>query len=241
MHAPNLSITPKKMEEKMTTFKLVTDIHVSWPHRVPREIIFKRLNEYFQGTVWKLPPPCPLCSHQIHDAEVTSIFIDDNRSSLPLHFDMLFITDPFVIQNCIIQCNLMEFVFGSDALDSLMFYKQALHHLPGGNICIDICMQCHSSLSKNTMPKYALANKLYQGHLPPQFHDLTWVEEMVCARYCYTAHIMQLFQSSDPALPNVLHGNTCVHEMNVVSTASVLPQTPADVNEMLSVDTLAVG
>ena len=58
---------------------------------------------------------------------------------------------------------------------------------------------------------------------------------MVCARYRYTAHITRLFQSSDPALPNVLHGNTCAHEMNVVSTASVLPRTPSDINETLSV------
>ena len=73
------------------------------------------------------------------------------------------------------------------------------------------------------MPKFALVNNLYQGQLPVQFMDLTWVEEMVCARYQYTAHITRLFQSNDPALPNVLHRNTCVHEMNVISTATVLP------------------
>jgi len=58
---------------------------------------------------------------------------------------------------------------------------------------------------------------------------------MVCARYRYTAHITCLFQSSDPALPNVLHGNTCAQEMNVVFTASVLPPTPSDINETLSI------
>lgn len=71
--------------------------------------------------------------------------------------------------------------------------------------------------------------------MPAQFADLTWVEEMVCAIYHYTAHIVHLFQSTDPALPNVLHGNTCVHEMNVVSTVSVLPWTASDVNGALSV------
>jgi len=34
----------KKMQEKMTTFKLVNDIYVSWPHKVPHEVIFKQLN-----------------------------------------------------------------------------------------------------------------------------------------------------------------------------------------------------
>lgn len=33
----------------------------------------------------------------------------------------------------------------------------------------------------------------------------------------------------------VFHGNTCAHEMNTVSTATVLPRTPTDVNGFLSV------
>jgi len=67
------------------------------------------------------------------------------------------------------------------------------------------------------------------------FHDLTWVEEKICAIYCNIAHVTRLFQSSDPSQPKVFHGNTCAHEMNVISTASVLPWTPADVTELLSV------
>jgi hypothetical protein len=225
----------------MMMFKLVTDIHVSWPHRVARKVIFKRLNEYFEGTQWTLPPPCAVFSCQIHDTGVMSVIIDSNSPFLPLHFDLLFITDPFIIQNCIIQCNSAEFVFGCNALDSVMLYKPALHHLHGGNTRLNICMQCHSSLSKGAMPKFALANNLYRGNLPSQFHDLTWVEEMVCAQYHYTAHVTCLFQSHNPALPNVLHGNTCAHEMNVVSTASVLPQTPADINETLSIMFIGPG
>ena len=64
---------------------------------------------------------------------------------------------------------------------------------------------------------------------------------MVCAKYRNTAHITRLFQSTDPALPNVLHGNTCAHEMNVMSTASVLPRTPADLNGSLGVVFIGPG
>jgi len=230
-----MSKMKKKFQERMTTFRLVTDIHASWPHKISREIVFKRLNEYLQGTLWSLPPPCAVCSRQIHETDVISLIVDGNTSSLPHHLDMLIITDPFIIQKCIVQCNSAEFVFGHKTLDGLMLYKPAVHLLPGGNACLDVCAQCHSSLNRNVMPKFALANDLYRGQLPSQFTDLTWVEEMVCARFRYTAHITRLFQSSDPALPNVLHGNTCAHEMNVVSTASVLPRTPSDINETLSV------
>ena len=81
----------------------------------------------------------------------------------------------------------------------------------------------------------ALANNLYHGILPDKFQELTWVEEMVCAIYRNTAHITCLFGSTDPIQPTMFHGNTCAHEMNTVSTASVLPCTPADINGMLSV------
>ena len=48
-------------------------------------------------------------------------------------------------------------------------------------------------------------------------------------------HVTRLFQSSDPSQPKVFHGNTCAHDMNVMSTASVLLRTSADINEFLSV------
>jgi hypothetical protein len=50
----------KKMQDCMTTFKIVTDIRTSWPHKVSHEIVFKRLNEYVQGTVWMIEHSTPL-------------------------------------------------------------------------------------------------------------------------------------------------------------------------------------
>ena len=97
-----------KMWEQMTTFKLDSNSHVSWPEKVPHETIFKQLNEYLEGTQWTLPPPWAVCSHQIHDMEVMSIIVDGNSLFIPLHFDMLCITDPFIIQNCIVQAILQN-------------------------------------------------------------------------------------------------------------------------------------
>ncbi|KAG2335743.1 hypothetical protein BDR05DRAFT_850635, partial [Suillus weaverae] len=99
----------------------------------------------------------------------------------------------------------------------------------------NICPDCRSSLSKRKVPQLALVNDLYCGSLPEQFADLTWVKEKVCALYCIMAHVTHLFQSSDPTQPRVFHGNTCAHEMNTVSMATVLPHTPTDVNGFLSV------
>ncbi|KAI5997196.1 hypothetical protein EDC04DRAFT_2519783, partial [Pisolithus marmoratus] len=98
-----------------------------------------------------------------------------------------------------------------------------------------LCSDCSTELSKEKIPRLALANGLFRGELPDMFADLTWVEEKICAIYCTTAHVTRLFQSSDPSQPKVFHGNTCAHDMNIVSTASVLPRTPADVTGRLSV------
>ncbi|KAI0362717.1 hypothetical protein OH77DRAFT_1500325 [Trametes cingulata] len=100
---------------------------------------------------------------------------------------------------------------------------------------MNICNDCMESLNRHSMPRFALANNLYRGTLPSEFHDLTWVEEMVCAIYHTHAKVTRLYGSNDPTQPRVFHGNICTHDLNVVSTASVLPRTPADINGMLSV------
>ncbi|KAG1804177.1 uncharacterized protein BJ212DRAFT_1252242, partial [Suillus subaureus] len=103
-------------------------------------------------------------------------------------------------------------------------------------ICLSICSACCIALSKlDCILCFALANNLYCGELPGHFHDLAWVQEKICAIYCVTAHVTRLFQSSNSSQPRVFHGNTCAHDMNMVSTVLVLPHTPADVNGLLSI------
>ncbi|KIJ24996.1 hypothetical protein M422DRAFT_194002, partial [Sphaerobolus stellatus SS14] len=100
---------------------------------------------------------------------------------------------------------------------------------------IDLCSECKSSLAQCKMPKFALKNGLYRGHLPVQFRDLTWVEESACSLYRTTSHVTRLFESTSDTLPRKFKGNTCAHQMNFLSTAESLPRAPADVNGMLSV------
>ncbi|TFK20680.1 hypothetical protein FA15DRAFT_599267, partial [Coprinopsis marcescibilis] len=99
---------------------------------------------------------------------------------------------------------------------------------------VTVCSACFSSLTHRSVPRFAMANKLYHGYLPDEFCDLTWVEEMACAIYRSTAHVTRLFSPGDPdKQPRQLHGNTCAHEMNIISTANILPCTPADLNGMI--------
>ncbi|KAK0467380.1 hypothetical protein IW261DRAFT_1306635, partial [Armillaria novae-zelandiae] len=95
---------------------------------------------------------------------------------------------------------------------------------------LNVCHACEARLKRGCLPMYSLRNHLFRGSLPEQFHDLTWVEEMVCSIYRCTCHVTRLFPSE-----KVFHGNTCAHDLNFVSTATVLPRVPADIKGMLSV------
>ncbi|KAK0440472.1 uncharacterized protein EV420DRAFT_1253051, partial [Desarmillaria tabescens] len=104
---------------------------------------------------------------------------------------------------------------------------------------MNICHSCESHLQGGHLPMYSLQNDLYRGELPERFRDLTWVEdpikEMVCAIYRCTCHVTRLFHMGKNDQPRVFHSNTCAHDLNFVSTATVLPRVPADVKGMLSI------
>ncbi|KDQ05681.1 hypothetical protein BOTBODRAFT_122386, partial [Botryobasidium botryosum FD-172 SS1] len=101
---------------------------------------------------------------------------------------------------------------------------------------LTLCEECYSSLQKGKIPHFALKNHLYRGLLPEDLQDLTWVEEMVCALHRTTAHVTRLYHySTSEKDPFLFHGNTCAHDMNVISTASVLPRAPSNLLDQLSV------
>ncbi|KIO27741.1 hypothetical protein M407DRAFT_72777, partial [Tulasnella calospora MUT 4182] len=116
-----------------------------------------------------------------------------------------------------------------------MVYYPAVKIITPDHCQVLLCEECDAALGKGQMPRFALANELYRGVLPQDLTDLTWVEEMVCSIYRTTAHVTRLYQSTNPSDPLVFHGNTCAHDMNVISTATVLPRTPTDIVGQLSV------
>ncbi|KAJ7844579.1 hypothetical protein B0H14DRAFT_2358506 [Mycena olivaceomarginata] len=126
----------------------------------------------------------------------------------------------------------MDFEFSdSPDLNGLMLDQQGIN--PDGSI--EMCEGCLSRLHQSELPKFDLKNDLSRGRVPEEFSDLTWIEEMVCCVYRTTAHVIRLFNSNNEKQPKVFHGNVCAHEMNIVSTATVLPRTPQDINGCISV------
>lgn len=221
----------KKLESQRQATEWEEEISRSWPQVVDDRIVFECLEDYRRGTIWQPPSVCAVCGLERHDTDDVDI---PTTGELPFDVHLLqnsnaWIADPEIFQ------------YGIDVLDGAMLDGRGIKDRTENGLQLQICTECRSGLKKGKVPRLALANHLYRGTLPDEFKDLTWVEEMVCAKYRNTAHVARIYQSSDPSQPKVFYGNTCAHDMNVVSTASVLPRTPEDVNGMLSVVFIGPG
>ncbi|KZV64784.1 hypothetical protein PENSPDRAFT_587810, partial [Peniophora sp. CONT] len=110
-----------------------------------------------------------------------------------------------------------------------------------------LCSQCHSSLRSGSMPQYALANGIYRGRLPDEFHSMTWVEELACSLYRTWNMVTRLFcglgdkPEDVERQPRVMSGNTCACENGILDLASILPRTPANMRDLISVSFIGSG
>ena len=191
--------------------------------------MFECLANYQHHTIWNRPHICCICGLERKNV----IEIDDTSMCL-LDFSCLHVRDSFIT-------DLEEFQYGSHIINNCILEKASFKQCHEQSIIIQICDKCFSALNHKHIPRLLLTNHFYRGKLPDDFCDLTWVEEMVCAKYRNTAHVSHIYGSSDASQPKVFHGNTCAHEMNVLSTATVLPHTVADINGMLTIMFMGAG
>lgn len=102
----------------------------------------------------------------------------------------------------------------------------------GGDMALELCCECSRSLRKHTLPKHALANKLYVGPVPDELHDLSMVEECMIARARAKSWIVKLQENdADSALPTVqrgLKGHTIIYPQQPDTLATMLPAPVGD-------------
>lgn len=213
-----------------------------WPIIPSHDHVLQCLANYRKTTTWSEPPTCACCAQMT--PEINEIVLKTGedcyppakfRKSTRIAFELLAVKSIYTSPTLVTAIVENEFVFSSKVIDGLMLHQDGVLRADDIGAVLQICSECLSSLCSQKIPRFALANKLYRGRLPDNITDLTWVEEMVCSLYRNTAHVTRLYGSTDPSQPTVFHGNTCAHEMNIVSTAQVLPRTPSDINDMLSV------
>lgn len=203
---------------------------LDWPQIVPKDVVNQCCKDYREATKYKRPVCCAVCGRERLNAKIFHHQIQHD-CDLPKWMELLRIPagSPF-FDNCNESLNVFRNIMlcpkGVTASD----------HRPV--TVLAVCDQCQSSLfnaSGSRLPKFALANKLFLGKLPSAFDSLTWVEEQVCALHRSTIHVYRLYYSDDPRNPYQSRGNACAHPQNIASTAKVLPRTPADINDIISV------
>lgn len=205
----------------------------SWPQTVSEEDALGCCQDYLNAFRVRLPDLCACCARRPQGKAVCTYAVKA-ADPTPSYLTSLSLQGSDPVARGLIGLDHPAFMFGNPALDGLMLDRRAVTSVDGGS-SITICDACIVPLKSGRVPKYALRNNLYRGELPEEFADLTPVEEMVCALSCTTAQVTRVFHSTDEASPFVFHGNTCSHDMNVVSTASVLPRTAANVLGNLTV------
>ena len=145
----------------------------SWPNVIHNDIVFECLERYQTGTIWVPPLVCCVCGlerRDIVEIEISAI-ADSPIDCYPLH-----VTDPFIRDQS-------EFTYSLDVIDGAILDPQGFKDRTSDGLVLQMCGECHSALKKHKVPRLSLANRLYRGHLPDEFKDLTWIEEMICAKY----------------------------------------------------------
>lgn len=218
----------------------------SWPQPVGLDRIRQCCEDYVTATNIEVPPACVSCGRQ-RFCQVFTYPIPSYVYILPPGLEFLLLLelhDEDLRQKCL-RVNPQFFHYGSPCLSSLLLCKEGIEEQYsaqyGHHIALTVCDECNTTLAKGLVPKFSYANSLFTGFLPTDLEDLTWVEEMACALYRTTAHVVRLYGSDSPTEPFVLRGSTCAHALDTPSLAKVLPRTPADVNDLISVAFLGPG
>ena len=110
---------------------------------------------------------------------------------------------------------------------------------PDGVICTDgglsfqLCCRCASSLSRNKLPRLAIANFNVLGSVPPTMKVMTMVEEMLVARCRAKQCIVKLQDHrTDVSLPSSqrgFKGHVIIYPQKVDELSNVLPPPIDDV------------
>jgi len=207
----------------------------NWPEQVSGDVKIKCMRDYLRNTTWHKPAVCAVCGRDKYGVPFVTYQLCPG-SELPPGFRSV-----LGIARHSIHYGSQDFTFGHSALDNMMLCTRGLHTSSDAIMKVDVCKDCAVCVDPKSrkvspkLPMYALANKLYLGDLPEAFKDLTWVEEQVCALHRSTVFVYRLYHSDNPQDPYMAKGNSCAHPQNTVSTAKILPRTPADVAGCISI------
>ena len=108
-----------------------------------------------------------------------------------------------------------------------------------GEVSLQLCTRCDSSLSRGKLPRLAVANLNMLGPVPPEMSNMTMVEEMLIARCRAKSCIVKLQDNrtnvSLPSSQRGIKGNIIVYPQRVGALANMLPPPVDDVVHVICV------
>ena len=117
--------------------------------------------------------------------------------------------------------------FSTGPLANMLLDVHGVQSVNEDTFVLDICTECLRSLQRKTVPKHALANRLYLGPVPEELSGLTMVEESLIAQARAKAWIVKLQETqggtASPTAQRGLKGNTIVYPQQPGKLATVLP------------------
>jgi Helitron helicase-like domain at N-terminus/AAA domain len=206
----------------------------SWPSLPSEEFTLKCCSDYVNASTIKPAAPCVCCGRAVIPIElITSFCFPFSAEALPEDHTLHLLRAESGMSSAFVSPSSMP----SRILDGLMIHHEfASIDIKTCSISLSMCPECDSSLKSFQIPRFSLKNNLWRGKLPSELHDMSWIEEKICALHRVTADVARLHNAEqDEKMPFRMVGNTCAHPANVPSTANILPRTPADINGHLTV------
>lgn len=90
-----------------------------------------------------------------------------------------------------------------------------------------ICNECHWSLVADRLPKFALANNMWIGQVPPQLSMLTFPEELLISHHYPRCYVVKLYprhgRGVNPShLQRGMTGNVTLYDLNTHDVVKML-------------------
>ncbi|KAE8225183.1 hypothetical protein CF319_g2024 [Tilletia indica] len=217
--------------------ELETPVSSDWPQPIPQQVKDDCLHSYRQAINIAVGPTCAVCSRRTftQDLLFTKKHLTCLRvSSASIALDLLKITDEHILNR-----PGGHFVFEDPDLDGLALDRAGVHYGEGSSF-LDVCSECHHSLSGKSpkLPALSLANGNIRGWLPAHLQDCNWFEERLCAKYLASACVVRLYDLTAPGAPDqrprVMKGHACAFPLNTIATATKLPWGIGDGEALVS-------
>jgi len=109
------------------------------------------VNAYYNATQLEIPPTCSVCMRQQPNVKIHQISLSAGNQ-LPDHFLILNVEPPFSED---------EFWFADSRLNGLMLDSNVIQTEMATGARKFVCHACHTHLPQFSIPRFALANKLY--------------------------------------------------------------------------------